>query len=430
MKTAGIRNLSLLFSVFVLAFSCGGDKSSYGEYGPAENTIRVRGSVGKVRDVRVVVHGDDIRFDDSFLIKVKKGSFDAYLPLDTAQVYELLVPHAPGYAAFTYAYFFAEPGGVEFVMDGDVPRLSDPVGKNRIYVDYESLDSEFRAGEMKTLCKRQDELFSADNYFSKEYRDLVEKSGSKHRSKEQRDSLWHEAILLSQSGEDLTPEARELKDAFAEERALHAKFALDYLENTEASLPAFCILVDNLEKTTGAKDLIGDFIRIYEGSYASLFQGSNLHKSFSDAISSAGMYEGAHYVDFTLPDEEGTERSLSSIIDGKPAVLDLWASWCHSCRVSSKAMIPVYTKYHASGLEYVGVAREYKDEGKWRQALSDDAYPWPNLIALEKDHSIWSKYGIPSAAGSLFLIDAGGTVVKINPAPSEVEEFMRKYSLK
>ena len=68
MKTAGIRNLSLLFSVFVLAFSCGGDKSSYGEYGPAENTIRVRGSVGKVRDVRVVVHGDDIRFDDSFLL--------------------------------------------------------------------------------------------------------------------------------------------------------------------------------------------------------------------------------------------------------------------------------------------------------------------------------------------------------------------------
>ncbi|MBQ9172204.1 MAG: TlpA family protein disulfide reductase [Bacteroidales bacterium] len=340
----------------------------------------------------------------------------------------MLVPHAPGYAAFSYAYFFVEPGGVEFVMDGDVPRLSDPVGKNRIYVDYESLDSEFRAGEMKTLCKRQDELFSADNYFSKEYNDLVEQSGSKRRSKEERDSLWHEAILISQSGEDLTPEARELRNAFAEERALHAKFALEYLENAEASLPAFFILVENLEEATGAKDLVGDFKRIYDRSYASLFQGSKLHESFSDAILSAGMYEGAHYVDFTLPDENGAERSLSSIIEGKPAVLDLWASWCRSCRVSSKAMIPVYTKYHASGLEYVGVAREYKDGGKWRQALSDDAYPWYNLIALEKDHSIWSKYGIPSAAGSLFLIDAEGIVVKINPAPSEVEEFMDKCS--
>ena len=112
-------------------------------------------------------------------------------------------------------------------------------------------------------------------------------------------------------------------------------------------------------------------------------------------------------------------------IAGKIALIDLWASWCGSCRRTSKSMIPLYEKYKERGFTVVGVARESKREDMER-ALARDGYPWLNLLELQDEHKIWEKYGVSRAGGITVLVDRDGTILAIHPTAEEVERILQE----
>lgn len=166
---------------------------------------------------------------------------------------------------------------------------------------------------------------------------------------------------------------------------------------------------------------------LYDTVYSKKFSGHPFHSIMAELKGNAEMLAGqSHYVDFTLPDADGVSHSLSELIDGKIAVLDLWASWCGGCRRHSKALIPLYDRYKDKGFTIVGVARELKDDLAWRAALEKDGYPWVNLLAMEPDHWVWSKYGVGNGGGGIFLIGRDGIVVAVNPIVEEIEEYVKK----
>jgi peroxiredoxin len=150
-----------------------------------------------------------------------------------------------------------------------------------------------------------------------------------------------------------------------------------------------------------------------------------MHEMITTARNAAAMVEGRRFIDFTLPDQNGTDHTLSELIKGKTAVLELWASWCRSCRVTAKSLKPLYEKYGKYGFTVVGVAREYRDTEKWTKALAADDYPWTNMVALENNHNIWTQYGSPDAAGRTLLINSDGIIIRIDPTAKEVEEYLR-----
>ena len=62
---------------------------------------------------------------------------------------------------------------------------------------------------------------------------------------------------------------------------------------------------------------------------------------------------GGRYFDFTAPDLDGNDHTLSEEIAGRVALIDLWGSWCGPCRHHSKALIPVYDKYKDLSLIHI-----------------------------------------------------------------------------
>ena len=133
---------------------------------------------------------------------------------------------------------------------------------------------------------------------------------------------------------------------------------------------------------------------------------------------------GGRYFDFTAPDLSGTDHTLSAEIKGKVALIDLWGSWCGSCRWHSKALIPVYNKYRDRGFTIVGVAREFHDSRAMKKAIERDGYPWLNLLELDDRLGIWTKYGVGNAGGARFLVGSDGRILAINPDAAQVEAIL------
>jgi thiol-disulfide isomerase/thioredoxin len=57
----------------------------------------------------------------------------------------------------------------------------------------------------------------------------------------------------------------------------------------------------------------------------------------------------------TLPAPDNTQQSLSRF-QGKPLVVNFWASWCGPCIAEMPALSALHKKYAAKGINFVGIA--------------------------------------------------------------------------
>lgn len=123
--------------------------------------------------------------------------------------------------------------------------------------------------------------------------------------------------------------------------------------------------------------------------------------------------------DFALPDFADSSVTVrKSDLLGKPYLLNIWASWCASCRVEH----PVIADIARSGrLKVVGY--NYKDApedaARWLQQFGD---PFHRIIVDEPGRAAidWGIYGAPET----FLVDAAGIVrwKHVGPVTAEVVE--------
>jgi thiol-disulfide isomerase/thioredoxin len=66
---------------------------------------------------------------------------------------------------------------------------------------------------------------------------------------------------------------------------------------------------------------------------------------------------------FTGVDASGkTVDQASAEFKGKPLIIDIFGTWCPNCHDEAPVLEQLYRKYHAQGLEIVGLAYEYTDE--------------------------------------------------------------------
>lgn len=412
------KTIQLLFALTLL-FSCTGRND-----GNFHLTGTIEGAEGKYAfvfpaDVKDIFHGEK----PLAKIRIRNNKIDTYLSLDSNSVYKIYIPNRKEVGSYESLPFFLDCPELYVTYSKGVG------GESRIYSSSESpLNaslSSYRGTKNKALqddwtaYRRQfDSLLRANTYFTKEYQELFDRYNASSGAK--RDSFNVLLSKLEMSGEMLTPEG-QARDSLTNEID---KRQLDYdrvhLYEEKPTLATFYLAAEAMRNALRLNHDVSFWLSHYDEVYKDLFPGCNVHNLAKTAIEGAKVYEGALYQDFSLPDTEGNRVSLSSLIDGKVALLDLWASWCGPCRSNSRLLVPIYEKYKDNGFTVVGAAREFKDS-EWRKALAQDDYPWVNLVALGEDQAVWTLYGVPNAAGSRFLISSDGTILKINPTPEEVE---------
>lgn len=420
-----MKHLSYLAAIILLV-ACNG-KPALSEH---EVICKISGKGFDAKNIRIHLAWTDFRFDDNYQeIDVKDGCFEADVVLDTNQVYEICIPDFPGeWSSYKTAHFFFHKDGVEFGMEtfADDKRIivENPKGNNNTYYSYKSLRDKIYMDWYTRLMASQDSLFNNKLMYNHTWEKMWDAQRDKKLSQEVKDSLRNEANKLAMSGDHRTPAGRAWHREWVAYRTEKQNSDYRHLQQFQPDKTSLYMIMDNIRISQSNSTDISKWLNLYEEKYKNLFPNDRMHNLISETANATAMIEGRHFIDFTLPDRSGNSQTLSELIKGKVAVLELWASWCSSCRANAKSLIPLYKKYHNNGFTVVGIAREYKETGSWKNAIQTDTYPWPNLVAMEEHHSLWAQYGIPNAAGRTLLINADGIVVKINPSAKEVEEYM------
>ena len=222
-------------------------------------------------------------------------------------------------------------------------------------------------------------------------------------------ALQQEFMQARQSGDQQLME--ELAAEYQTIMEKQQQYYKDYVnQNTDNAVGAF--LGMNMARSMSAdelEELVGSFEEnIPEHPYVKEMQNM-VEPAQKQAEAENAIQVGSQAPDFTLPDAEGNEHSLSDF-QGKYVFLDFWASWCSPCREENPNMVKVYKQFGGEDFEIVGVSLD-KTRDPWLKAVEEDNITWTQLHDPEGE--VANTYGVQSIPFTL-LLDEEGKIIEKN----------------
>jgi thiol-disulfide isomerase/thioredoxin len=110
---------------------------------------------------------------------------------------------------------------------------------------------------------------------------------------------------------------------------------------------------------------------------------------------------------------------------GKVVLVDFWATWCGPCRMTLPSLDALYKKYHAKGLEIIGVSAESLEDLKAFQATAKLSYPLFNDVGHITTNQ-YQAYAFPTLA----VIDKQGNIQRIEVgahSQADIEKWIKEY---
>ena len=149
--------------------------------------------------------------------------------------------------------------------------------------------------------------------------------------------------------------------------------------------------------------------------YTSIVDGIEDHKEYvmsRRAALAALPQPGEAAIDFTYPDKDGGDVSLSDFV-GSVVYIDVWATWCGPCRAEMPFLHELESEYSDKNVTFIGVSvDEEKNRQAWLDMMVDKDMKGVQLFAdgwsqITKDYAI---NGIPR----FMLFDTEGNVASLD----------------
>lgn len=124
------------------------------------------------------------------------------------------------------------------------------------------------------------------------------------------------------------------------------------------------------------------------------------------------LSNGEHAPDFTLPDQDGVEHTLTGLLDGKALILYFYpADFTPGCTREACDLRDLHAQILNAGVRVVGVSPQSPASHRRFR----DKYALPFLLLSDEKKAVIRAFGVEGPLGigvrrATFLIDRGGVV--------------------
>ena len=123
------------------------------------------------------------------------------------------------------------------------------------------------------------------------------------------------------------------------------------------------------------------------------------------APANVGIENGAPAPPLVVTEFDGTAFDLAKF-RGKVVLVNYWATWCAPCRKEMPTLDAFYRRYHARGLEMIGISVDFqRDLDKARKLAKTVDYPTAHTGGITND-GFGTQNGVPVT----YVIDLDGVV--------------------
>jgi hypothetical protein len=180
----------------------------------------------------------------------------------------------------------------------------------------------------------------------------------------------------------------------------------------DATLSPFGAAIEVEGRLIAASDGRGAAIRYFEDAYANA-KAVSLRSRIRKNINMLSL-EGQR----ALPIE-------GQALQNKPTLLFFWMAGCGDCKGQGPSLNRVWSKYKSSGLQMIGVTRQYDGTPDEIQKFWKETYPDLSDVPVVISTDTMVRYGV-SATPTFALVDRGGIVRLYTPTRLSETELSRK----
>ncbi|MDD5229318.1 MAG: TlpA disulfide reductase family protein [Methylococcales bacterium] len=104
-----------------------------------------------------------------------------------------------------------------------------------------------------------------------------------------------------------------------------------------------------------------------------------------------------------------SEKMSLEHLRGKPVIVTFWTTDCASCLKEIPLLLDLYQRYHAEGLEIIGVTMYYEPPNHVIEFNKQRPLPYPITLDVEAN---WAKvFGNVNVTPTTFLLNLKGEIV-------------------